>query len=89
MAELGQAQLKLELDISLIFSRFCSIVLNRFGSVYLVLYISNILLGRFDFVDSVLKVWFGKFGSINLVWYILFSSQGTKLVEFGTFGLVN
>ena len=26
----------------------------RFGSVYLFLYISNILLGRFEFVDSVL-----------------------------------
>ena len=53
-AELCQAQLKLELNFTLIFSRFGSIVLNRFGSVYLVLYILNILLGRFNFVDSVL-----------------------------------
>ena len=64
-AELGQAQLKLGLDftpflfsVDLVFSRFCLIVLiefkvlmNRFGSVYLVLYIPNILLGRIDFVD--------------------------------------
>ena len=64
-AELGQAQLKLVLDFSLIVYRF---VLSRFGLIVLaglikfcrcdwidlVLYILNILLGKIDFVDSVL-----------------------------------
>ena len=42
--------------------------MNIFGLVYLVNYISNILLGIFDFLDLVLVVWFGVFGSIDLVW---------------------
>ena len=33
-----------------------------FGLVHLVLYISDILLGRFDFVDAVLYIWFNRFG---------------------------
>ena len=41
--------------------------MNSFGSTFSILYI---LPGRFDFADSILKVWFGKFGSIDLVWYI-------------------
>ena len=40
----------------------------------MVLYILNILLGRFDFVDTVMQMWFGKFGLIDLV--------------FGSFGVV-
>ena len=36
--------------------------------VYLVLYISNILLGRFNLVGLVLLIGIGKFGSIDLVW---------------------
>ena len=36
-------------------------------SVYLVLNILNISLGRFNFVDSILQFLFGKFGSIDLV----------------------
>ena len=31
-----------------------------FGLVYLALYISNSLLGLFNFADSVLKIWFGR-----------------------------
>ena len=44
--------------------------LKRFGLVKLVclvLYISNILLGRSNFADSVYR-----FGSIDLVWYVWF-----------------
>ena len=65
--------------------------LNRFGLVFLVLHIQNTLLGRLDFVDSVLLLWFGKFGSINSVWYIWLSPQGINLFPldlFGIFGLL-
>ena len=37
------------------------------AQVYLVHYISNILLGIFDFLYSVWLGWFGFFGSIDLV----------------------
>ena len=57
--------------------------MNRFGSVYLALYIGTILLDRFDIVDSVLLFWFGQFGSIDFIWYIWFSTEGRK------FGLVD
>ena len=60
-AEMGQAQLNL--DWTLIFCRFG---FSRFGSVYLVHYILNILLSRFDFLNLVLQVWLGLFGSIDL-----------------------
>ena len=65
--------------------------MNRFGLVYLVVYISKILFGRLDFVDSVLYFWFSKFGAIDLVWYIWFSPQRTNLVWYigsGKLGLV-
>ena len=54
--------------------------MNRFGLVYLVLSIKNILVGRFDLLDSVLLVRFGRFDSIDLAWDIWFSPQGTNLV---------
>ena len=55
-AELGQAQLKLGLDCTLIFCRFGffpfglieSVWLNRFGLIYLVFYIFKIRLDRFS-----------------------------------------
>ena len=52
--------------------------MNRFGCVHLVIFISNILLGRFDYIDSLLKFCFGKFGLIDLVWYIWFSPEERK-----------
>ena len=65
--ELGQAQLKLGLEFTLIFCRFGFspfgliefVWLNRFGLVYLLFYISKILLGRFS-----LWCWFGKFAFV-------------------------
>ena len=40
------------------------------------LYILNNLLNRFYLIDSVLYIWFGKFGYIDLVWYIEFGKLG-------------
>ena len=49
------------------------------------LFILNILLDRFDFVDSVCKFWFVKYGSIDLVLYMWFKSPRDK---FGSVDLV-
>ena len=62
-AELGQAQLKLGLDFSFIFFR------NDLSRFVLVELVQWIMLDRPHFVNSVLLLWFGIFGSINLVWY--------------------
>ena len=45
-----------------------------FASVYLVLYISNILLGTFNFVDLVWKIWLNRLGLVPKVkiWFIRF-----------------
>ena len=40
---------------------------NKYDEIDLDHYISNSLLGRFDFLDLVLLVWFELFGSIDLV----------------------
>ena len=69
-AELGQAQLKLGLDFTPIFCRFGFSgfifyfigLIEKIGLVYLVLYISNILLNRFNFVDI-----FCRLGLVNMV----------------------
>ena len=61
-AELGQAQLKIW------FGGFCFVNLiekmwfNVFDLVHLVLYILDILLGRFNFVDMI-----SRFGLVNLI----------------------
>ena len=55
--------------------------------IYLVLYISSVLLGRFSLLDSILQIWFGKFGLIDLV-----QSQRHKFYlvnSVGYIGLVN
>ena len=52
-----------------------------FGSVHLALYISDILLRWYDFVDTVLTIWFGKVGSKYLVWYIWWSPQWNNLLQ--------
>ena len=46
---------------------------NKFDEIDLDHYISNSLLGRFDFLDLVLLVWLGLFGSLYLVGLIWFN----------------
>ena len=55
--------------------------------MYFVLYISNTLLGVFNFLDGVLQIWFSRFhlvefprykiGSVDFVWYVGFGKLGS------------
>ena len=46
-----------------------------------VIYISNILLDRFNLLDSILKIWFGKFCPIDLFWYNGFGKLGLVAIH--------
>ena len=56
-----------------------------FGSVYLVLYISNILLVRLNFA-TVLYIWFDKFVFIHLVYSPRNKFCSVDLVRYFWFG---